>query len=28
MMGFAWKFLVPVSLVNVLVTGWLLVVKG
>jgi len=28
MMAFAWKILTPVSLINVLVTGWLLVIKG
>lgn len=28
MMSFAWKVLTPVALVNVLVTGWFLVVKG
>ncbi len=28
MMAFAWKILTPIALVNVLVTGWLLVVKG
>ncbi|MBF0593610.1 MAG: NADH-quinone oxidoreductase subunit NuoH [Candidatus Omnitrophica bacterium] len=28
MMSFAWKVLTPVALLNVLVTGWLLVAKG
>lgn len=28
MMAFAWKILTPISLVNVLVTGWFLVAKG
>jgi len=28
MMSFAWKILTPIAIVNVLVTGWLLVLKG
>jgi NADH:ubiquinone oxidoreductase subunit H len=28
LMGFAWKFLFPVAMVNLLVTGWLVAVYG